>query len=33
VRAIEEMRHAEGLIERIIFLGSTPTLEVGLKLN
>jgi len=27
------MRHAEGLIERIIFLGSTPTLEVGLKLN
>jgi bacterioferritin len=31
VRAIEEMRHAEGLIERIIFLDSTPTVEVGLK--
>jgi bacterioferritin len=31
VRAIEEMRHAEGLIERIIFLDSTPTLDVGLK--
>jgi bacterioferritin len=30
-RAIEEMRHAEGLIERIIFLDSTPTVEVGLK--
>ncbi|MBZ5627569.1 MAG: bacterioferritin [Acidobacteriia bacterium] len=30
-RAIEEMKHAEGLIERIIFLGSTPTIEVGLK--
>ena len=30
IRAIEEMRHAEGLIERIIFLDSTPTVEVGL---
>ena len=30
-RAIEEMRHAEGLIERIIFLDSTPTVAVGLK--
>jgi bacterioferritin len=30
-RAIEEMRHAEGLIERIIFLDSTPSVEVGLK--
>ena len=31
VRAIEEMRHAEGLIERIIFLDGTPSVEVGLK--
>jgi bacterioferritin len=31
VRAIEEMKHAEGLIERIIFLDSIPTVEVGLK--
>ncbi len=31
VRAIEEMRHAEGLIERVIFLDSTPTVDVGLK--
>jgi len=31
VRAIEEMRHAEGLIERIIFLDSLPTVDVGLK--
>ena len=31
VRAIEEMRHAEGLIERIIFLDATPTVGVGLK--
>jgi bacterioferritin len=31
MRAIEEMRHAEGLIERIIFLDSTPTVDVGLK--
>jgi bacterioferritin len=30
-RAIEEMRHAEGLIERIIFLDGTPAIEVGLK--
>ena len=30
-RAIEEMRHAEGLIERIIFLDATPTVGVGLK--
>ena len=30
-RAIEEMRHAEGLIERIIFLDGIPTIEVGLK--
>ncbi len=31
VRAIEEMKHAEGLIERIIFLDSVPTVDVGLK--
>ena len=31
VRAIEEMKHAEGLIERIIFLDSTPYVDVGLK--
>jgi bacterioferritin len=31
VRTIEEMRHAEGLIERIIFLDSIPTVDVGLK--
>src|SRR5271166_4551352 len=31
VRAIEEMRHAEALIERIIFLDSIPTVDVGLK--
>jgi bacterioferritin len=30
-RAIEEMKHAEGLIERIIFLDSVPAVEVGLK--
>jgi len=30
-RAIEEMKHAEGLIERIIFLDATPTVELGLK--
>jgi bacterioferritin len=30
-RAIEEMGHAEGLIERIIFLDSIPTIDVGLK--
>ena len=30
-RAIEEMKHAEGLIERIIFLDGMPRIEVGLK--
>lgn len=30
-RALEEMKHAEGLIERIIFLDGTPSVEVGLK--
>ncbi|MFY9647358.1 MAG: bacterioferritin [Terriglobales bacterium] len=30
VRAIEEMRHAEGLIERIIFLDGIPSVGVGL---
>jgi bacterioferritin len=30
-RAIQEMRHAEGLIERIIFLDATPSVDVGLK--
>ena len=30
-RAIEEMRHAEGLIERIIFLDSVPAVSVALK--
>ena len=30
-RAIEEMKHAEGLIERIIFLDSIPKINVGLK--
>ena len=30
-RAIEEMKHAESLIERIIFLDSIPKVEVGLK--
>ncbi|MGA2965311.1 MAG: bacterioferritin [Terriglobales bacterium] len=30
-RAMEEMGHAEGLIERIIFLDSIPTVDVGLK--
>jgi bacterioferritin len=30
-RAIEEMRHAEGLIERIIFLDSAPEVKVGLR--
>ena len=31
VRAIEEMKHAEGLIERIIFFDSIPDVGVGLK--
>ncbi len=30
-RAIEEMRHAEGFIERIIFLDAVPAVNVGLK--
>ena len=30
-RAIEEMKHAEGLIERIIFLDGMPSVGVGLK--
>jgi bacterioferritin len=30
-RAIEGMKHAEGLIERIIFLDATPSVDVGLK--
>jgi bacterioferritin len=30
-RAIQEMHHAEGLIERIIFLDGTPNVEVGIK--
>jgi bacterioferritin len=31
VRAIEEMKHAEGLMECIIFLDGIPSVEVGLK--
>jgi bacterioferritin len=30
-RAIEEMRHAEGLIERILFLDGKPAVETALK--
>jgi bacterioferritin len=30
-RAIEEMRHAEGLIERIIFLDAAPEVKVALR--
>lgn len=30
-RAIEEMKHAEGLIERVIFLDGIPSVDVGLK--
>src|ERR1700752_504258 len=30
-RAIEEMHHAEGLIERVIFLDGTPEVKVALK--
>jgi bacterioferritin len=30
-RAIEEMHHAEGLIERLVFLDSTPKVDVKLK--
>lgn len=29
-RAMQEMKHAEGLIERIIFLDGTPTINVAL---
>ena len=30
-RAIEEMHHAEGVIERIVFLDSVPVVDVTLK--
>jgi len=30
-RAVEEMHHAEGLIERIIFLDGTPEVKVALR--
>ena len=30
-QAIDEMRHAEGLIERILFLDGTPKVEVAIK--
>ena len=33
VRAIEEMKHAEGFIERIIFLDAVPAVTVGLTPN
>jgi len=32
-RAIEEMGHAEGLIERIVFLDATPKVDVALTPN
>ena len=32
-RAIEEMKHAEGLIERIIFLDAIPAVNVALQPN
>jgi bacterioferritin len=32
-RALEEMKHAEGLIERIIFLDGTPAINVALTPN
>ena len=31
LQAIEEMKHAEGIVERIIFLDGTPSVDVGLK--
>ena len=32
-QAIDEMRHAEGLIERILFLDGTPNITISLKPN
>jgi len=31
LQAIEEMKHAEEIVERIIFLDGTPSVDVGLK--